>query len=125
MLYNGYRVAALEQLTMRILLPFYHWARSIWLMLRLLFDSRVPNRIKLIPVLAILYVASPIDLFPDFIPVLGRLDDLTVVIVALYLFIILGSRYLNQSNLKANRRGSEAEGKVVEAKYRFVDDEEQ
>ncbi len=110
---------------MRILLPFYHWVLSIWLMLRLLFDSRVPYRIKIIPALAILYVASPIDLFPDFIPILGRLDDLTVVIVAMYLFIVLGSRHLKQSNLNANRLEREAEGKVVEAAYRFADDEEQ
>jgi uncharacterized membrane protein YkvA (DUF1232 family) len=46
---------------------------------RLLGDSRVPRRRKALLVLAAVYLASPIDLVPDFIPVAGQLDDALVL----------------------------------------------
>ena len=42
-------------------------------------DSRVPLRARLLAVLVAAYALSPIDLVPDFIPVLGYLDDLLLV----------------------------------------------
>jgi uncharacterized membrane protein YkvA (DUF1232 family) len=42
---------------------------------RLLRDPRVPRRRKLLLSLAVGYLASPIDLIPDFIPLVGQLDD--------------------------------------------------
>ena len=50
---------------------------------RLLGDRRVPRRAKLVLGLTIPYLASPVDLVPDFIPVLGQLDDALVVALAL------------------------------------------
>ena len=46
---------------------------------RLLRDPRVPRRAKVALALAVPYLASPIDLIPDFIPVLGQLDDALLV----------------------------------------------
>jgi len=45
-------------------------------------DRRVPWWSKLIAGALVLYLASPIDLIPDFIPVLGHLDDLAIAIIA-------------------------------------------
>jgi uncharacterized membrane protein YkvA (DUF1232 family) len=42
-------------------------------------DPRVPWYAKVIMALTIGYAISPIDLIPDFIPVLGQLDDLIIV----------------------------------------------
>lgn len=42
-------------------------------------DPRVPRRAKWLAAAAVAYLASPIDLIPDFIPVLGHLDDLLIV----------------------------------------------
>ena len=56
---------------------------------RLLADARVPRRRKLLLVLLIAYLAMPIDLVPDFIPVAGQLDD--AIVVALVLRAILRS----------------------------------
>jgi uncharacterized membrane protein YkvA (DUF1232 family) len=46
-------------------------------------DPRVPRRAKIAIVIAGIYVASPIDLIPEFIPVIGPLDDIVVVALAL------------------------------------------
>ncbi|MDQ0477058.1 YkvA family protein [Chryseobacterium sp. MDT2-18] len=44
-----------------------------------LFDRRTPLAAKLLATLTVGYLLSPIDLIPDFIPVLGLLDDLIIV----------------------------------------------
>ena len=50
---------------------------------RLRRDPRVPRRAKVAVVLAGLWVASPIDLIPEFLPVIGPLDDVLAVALAL------------------------------------------
>ncbi len=53
------------------------------LLIRLLRDPRVPRRTKLVVGAAVAYIASPIDLIPDFIPVVGLADDLLVLTFAI------------------------------------------
>ena len=55
----------------------------IVLLKRLLGDQRVPRRAKVALGLLVPYLAFPIDLIPDFIPVLGQLDDAALVAAAL------------------------------------------
>jgi uncharacterized membrane protein YkvA (DUF1232 family) len=50
---------------------------------RLRGDARVPRRARVAVVLAGLWLASPIDLLPEFLPVIGPLDDVVVVALAL------------------------------------------
>ena len=50
---------------------------------RLRRDPRVPRRAKIAVALAGLWVLSPIDLIPEFLPVIGPLDDVVVVALAL------------------------------------------
>ncbi len=50
---------------------------------RLQRDRRVPRRAKLAVAFAGLWVLSPIDLIPEFLPVIGPLDDVVVVTLAL------------------------------------------
>lgn len=45
-------------------------------------DARVPRRAKVVVALAGLWVISPIDLIPEFLPVIGPLDDVVVVALA-------------------------------------------
>jgi uncharacterized membrane protein YkvA (DUF1232 family) len=54
---------------------------------RLLSDRRVPRRAKVALGLLLAYLALPLDLVPDFIPVAGQLDD--AVLVALVLRLVL------------------------------------
>lgn len=61
-------------------------ARSGRLALRLLRDPRTPLMPKLMLGAAILYALSPLDFVPDFIPLVGQLDDVAVLGLGLELF---------------------------------------
>jgi uncharacterized membrane protein YkvA (DUF1232 family) len=50
---------------------------------RLRNDPRVPRRAKIAVILAGLWLLSPIDLLPEFLPVIGPLDDVVVIALAL------------------------------------------
>ena len=50
---------------------------------RLRRDPRVPTRAKIVVAFAGLWVLSPIDLIPEFLPIIGPLDDIVVVALAL------------------------------------------
>jgi uncharacterized membrane protein YkvA (DUF1232 family) len=63
---------------------------SLWLSVRLSWrlmqDARVPIWMKAIPVLAALYIFSPIDVLPDFFLGLGQIDDFVIISMGLELF---------------------------------------
>lgn len=46
-------------------------------------DPQVPRRAKVALVVAIVWVISPIDLLPEFLPVIGPLDDVVAVVLLL------------------------------------------
>lgn len=54
----------------------WRYLTALWLLLR---DPRTPRMAKLVAALVVAYALSPIDLIPDFIPVLGQLDDLLLL----------------------------------------------
>ncbi len=69
------------------------WLRSLWhrliLAWRLVRDPRIPAATKIIPWSTLAYLISPIDIISDAIPGLGQLDDLTIFLFGLQLFIDL------------------------------------
>jgi uncharacterized membrane protein YkvA (DUF1232 family) len=58
-------------------------AHAVWLAVR---DPRTPLPAKLLGLLVAAYALSPIDLIPDFIPVLGLLDDAVLIPLGVWLF---------------------------------------
>lgn len=52
-------------------------------------DERTPWYAKAIVLLAVAYVISPIDIIPDFIPVIGLLDEIIVISIAYKIVIKL------------------------------------
>ena len=67
------------------------WARTIKRDVHALYlasrDPRVPWYAKALGVAVAAYALSPIDLIPDFIPVLGYLDDLIIVPLGIFAVI--------------------------------------
>ena len=67
-------------------------------------DKRTNGMAKLSALLAVIYLISPIDLIPDFIPFFGYLDDLVVVPLLLNLAVkLLPPVVRAESILKATR----------------------
>ena len=69
------------------------WARTIERDAHALYlasrDPRVPWYAKAVAIAVAAYAASPIDLIPDFIPILGYLDDLIIIPLGIALVIRL------------------------------------
>ncbi len=65
------------------------WARSLKRDVFALYiaahDSRTPWMARAVALTVTLYALSPIDLIPDFIPVIGYLDDLVIVPLGIWL----------------------------------------
>ena len=70
-----------------------HWARTIKRDVHALYlasrDPRVPWYAKAMAVVVAGYALSPVDLIPDFIPVLGYLDDVIIVPLGILLVVRL------------------------------------
>lgn len=69
------------------------WARAVKRDVHALYlaskDSRVPWYAKVLAVAVAGYALSPIDLIPDFVPVLGYLDDIIIVPLGILLVVRL------------------------------------
>ena len=57
------------------------------LLARLVPDPRVDRRRRLVALGAVAYAVSPVDLIPEAIPVLGKVDDLVVAILAVRMLL--------------------------------------
>jgi uncharacterized membrane protein YkvA (DUF1232 family) len=90
---------------------------------RLFREPRVPMVLKALPLLACLYVVSPVDLVPDFIPGLGQLDDLGIILATLELFVRLcptGAQLFHREAIARQRRYAPmaSTDDVIEAEWR-------
>jgi uncharacterized membrane protein YkvA (DUF1232 family) len=85
-------------------------------------DPRTPVAAKCLIIITVAYALSPIDLIPDFIPVLGYLDDLVLLPAGIYLSVRLIPTPLWQEfqaqaeqrhlNLPKNRRAAAVVGLI-------------
>lgn len=66
---------------------------------RVLADSRTPVAAKIFLGLAVGYLCLPFDLIPDFIPVIGHLDDVIIVPALVY----LGLRFVPRELVEEHR----------------------
>lgn len=67
-------------------LPLRGKGRLLW---RLVGDRRVPLPARALLPAVLLYPAMPLDIVPDFIPVVGYLDDVLVILGAAWVFLRL------------------------------------
>ncbi|MCI3920811.1 DUF1232 domain-containing protein [Paenibacillus sp. TRM 82003] len=92
------------------------WARSLKRQLVVLYyaykDERTPWWAKLFAICVVAYALSPIDLIPDFIPVLGYVDDLLLVPLGVMAATkLLPAAVLAEARGKAEQR-AEAAGRL-------------
>lgn len=87
------RAKALKQHTLTV----YYVAR----------DPRTPGHVRLLALLVAAYALSPIDLIPDFIPVLGYLDDLLLIPLGLALVVRLTPGEVLEAARRAAQRTAE------------------
>ena len=97
------------------------------LIMRLMLDGRVPFRLKLLLPAAIVYVLSPIDLVPDiFLPLIGRIDDLIVLVGAGLMFLLMAPREVLTEHATgqqpAQGRRAQTDGEVIDGEYRRLDE---
>ena len=107
-----------------LLIRFRGVARLLW---RLTFDRRVPWVLKMLLPAALAYIVLPIDIVPDFLPILGRIDDLLVLLLAAVLFIALAPREVVAEHMTGSGSQQAAarrdDRQVIDGKYRIVDDD--
>lgn len=72
---------------------------------RLLRDPRVPMWAKVVPFTPLAYLVMPFDFLPDFIPVIGQLDDITLIIMGMRLFEMVVPEYIVKEHREAISRG--------------------
>lgn len=100
----------------KLLIRFKHWVKLLKSEVLALYvatkDPRTPWFAKLFAVMVVAYFFSPIDLIPDFIPVLGYLDDLILVPIGIAIALkMIPDTVLEDSRIKAQAQISE--GKPV------------
>ena len=109
----------------RVLLSLLTMTGIPRLIMRLMMDSRVPFGLKLLIPAAIVYIIVPWDL--DFLGLLGRIDDLLVLIISGVLFLLLAPRDVL---MEASGRPVDAEGRykpedgttVIDGESRKIDE---
>jgi uncharacterized membrane protein YkvA (DUF1232 family) len=84
--------------------------RLVW---RLFRDPRVSSLVKLVPIAAVLYFVSPMDILPDwFIPGVGYLDDVGVLMLAMRGFVRMAPRRVRLDHQYWLEHGDDADWDV-------------
>lgn len=95
---------------------------ELWQQVRLVFylikDREVPIYLKILPFVGILYTLFPIDIITDIVPVLGQLDDLTILVIGAKVFIEMAppqvvARYMAQ--MRGDSAATIVEGTATDA----------
>jgi len=77
---------------------------ALWKLFR---HAETPRSAKLVALLVLAYALSPIDLIPDFIPVLGLLDDVILLPLGIALAVRLTPRHLWLARVAEAEQGAE------------------
>ena len=95
------------------------------LILRLMMDKRVPIWSKLIIPGGIIYMISPFDIIPDFLFVLGWLDDVFAIIATILLFLLSIPSEILREHLGGNRAQSPRDdGNIIDGSARIVEEDD-
>lgn len=107
------RGSAGRQLSIRTVVELLDKVKLAW---RLFRDDRVSPAVKAIPLAGLVYIIWPVDLLPDLFPVLGQLDDIAVLLLALNWFI-----HACPSDVVEEIRNDDA--RTISTRYTVIEDE--
>lgn len=93
--------------------------KTAWTALRYLSDFRVPMNKKIWPLLALIYLISPVDILPDPILGLGIMDD--VAFIGLILSFM--SRILKDYAEKQGTQSSKRDSDTIDVDYEVIDED--
>lgn len=105
---------------------------ELWQQVRLVFylikDREVPIYLKVLPLVGVLYTLFPIDIITDVVPVLGQLDDLTILLIGAKVFIEMAppqvvARYMDQMNSRNEATIIEGEASDVAAGVKLIENQ--
>jgi uncharacterized membrane protein YkvA (DUF1232 family) len=91
----GFKVGRLVRMANTARLATYLIA--LW---KLFKHPQTPRAAKIVAIVVLAYLVSPIDLIPDFIPVLGQLDDLVIVPLGIALVTRLTPKPLWEARMR-------------------------
>ena len=94
------------------------WRRRFEVATALVRDERVPMGARVLPVVLVAYLALPLDLIPDFIPVIGQLDDMLLVGVLGWVALRMLPRGILDEHLR-RAEGEQADETAIEASSRL------
>ena len=83
--------------------------------------------LKLILPVALIYLISPLDIVPDILPVLGRIDDILVIFIAIAIFLGLSPRKILIEHLQGTKvpgKTRNDKDRVIDGQYRNVEEDE-
>lgn len=83
---------------------------ALW---KLMKHRETPRAPKLVALVVLLYALSPIDLIPDFIPVLGMLDDIILIPLGIALVVKLTPPELWQARLREAETSGDKAPKMI------------
>ena len=111
--YVGWRVYRSDQRAVARRIGKLRWRDKLALGFALFGDPRVPAWARIMAVALALYIGTPIDIVPDFIPVLGQLDDVLILMIGAGLLLRSIPRAVLEEHvgrLEAERAGKAAGG---------------
>lgn len=73
--------------------------RKLGLAVALAREPRIPLLVRAIPPALVLYLVTPIDLIPDFIPGLGHLDDVLILVAGVGLLLRFTPRHVLEEHV--------------------------
>ena len=103
-----YRDAAVRALIERM--EELSWRRRAGVAMAVARDPRVPRWVRAVPVLVAVYLVIPLDIIPDFIPVVGQLDDIIIIGIGLWLLLRAIPPGVLEEHLRAAERPPAASG---------------
>ncbi len=104
------------------------WLEELWKEFRLAFSLFLDRRVSLvykivIPLAWAFYFLMPADLIPDVIPVLGEIDDMALLVLAVHWFVMVSPREVVEEHLRKIRGepSSSEEGDVIDGEWHILD----